>query len=294
MSFLIHRLIADDCANAPAVSVLDRGFQLGDGVFDTLVAFGGRAFALDRHLARLRRHAADIGIETDEAAIGQTIATVLAETGPRHAIIRTTITRGQAARGLWPSQAPRPSLLVSAQPWSPALVGQPARLCTADIPRNQHSPLSRIKSLAYLDNILAARQAAEAGVDDALIRNLDGNAVCTTIANLFAVVDGGLVTPPLGDGCLDGVMRGLVLEEAQAMGLHCREQSLTPSLLARAEALFLTNSVRVIRSVTSLAGRELPVSPLTEQILTRLLASLLARIERELSISLDLSPAPVP
>ncbi len=282
MSFFIHRLIAEVVADAPSVSAMDRGFQLGDGVFDTMVAFEGRAFGLERHLARLQAHAAVIGIDAGGVPVRETVETVLAETGARHAIIRTTLTRGQAARGLWPAAATRPSLLVTAQPWSAGLVGQPARLCHAGTPRNQRSPLSRIKSLAYLDNILAARQAAEAGADDALICNLDGDAVCTTIANVFAIVRGELFTPPLADGCLDGVMRALVLEEAARMGLRCNEQSLGPAVLAEADGIFLSNSVRVIRPVSELAGRQFPVLPLISQILARLLV----RIERETSACL--------
>ncbi|WP_413993162.1 aminotransferase class IV [Labrys okinawensis] len=290
MSFLIHRLHALPAREGAAISVLDRGFQLGDGVFDTMVSFGGHIFLRDRHIERLRRHAETIGIRADRVPFDDMIDEVLAEAGGEHAIIRTTLTRGQAPRGLWPGGAAEPSLLVTAQPWSPVLLGQPARLCEASIPRNQHSPLSRIKSLAYLDNILAAREAADAKVDDALIRNLDGSAVCSTIANIFAVVDGMLVTPPRKDGCLDGIMRALVLEEATAMGLHHAERSLTPTLLARADELFLTNSVRVIRPVTALGERSLPTSAVTAHVLTYLLA----RIERETSIRLDLTATPLP
>lgn len=283
MSFLIHRLHALPAAEGAAISVLDRGFQLGDGVFDTMVSFGGHIFLRDRHIERLRRHAEIIGIGADQVAIDDMIDQVLAEAGGEHAIIRTTLTRGQAPRGLWPGDAAQASLLVTAQPWPRALLGQPARLCEASVPRNQHSLLSRIKSLAYLDNILTAREAADAKVDDALIRNIDGNAVCSTIANVFAVVDGMLVTPPLEDGCLDGIMRALVLEEAAAMGLHHAERSLTPVLLARADELFLTNSVRVIRPITALGERSLSTSAVTAQVLNHLLA----RIERETSVRLD-------
>jgi branched-chain amino acid aminotransferase len=263
--------------------VLDRGFQLGDGVFDTMVSFGGQILLRDRHVERLRRHAEIIGIGADHVPLDDMIDEVLVSAGGEHAIIRTTLTRGQAPRGLWPGGEAQASLLVTAQPWSAAVLAQPARLCMASIPRNHHSPLSRIKSLAYLDNILAAREAANAGVDDALIPNIDGSAVCSTIGNVFAVVDGMLLTPPLKDGCLNGIMRALVLEEASAMGLHHAECSLTPTLLARADELFLTNSVRVIRPVTALGERSLPASAVTAQVLT----CLLARIERETSIRLD-------
>lgn len=289
MSFLLHRLVAEGSADAPLVSALDRGLQLGDGVFDTMTCFEGRLFAGEHHLARLQRHAAAIGIDLDRARLEGALGSLLGELGQRHAIIRTTVTRGQAARGLWPPPGTSPTLLVTAQPWSPALIGQPARLVEAGLPRNQYSPLARLKSLNYLDNILAARRAAEAGADDALIRNLDGNAVCSTIANLFAVVDDGLMTPPCTDGCLDGVMRALILEEAQALGLASRETSFTPALLAQAEGLFLTNSVRLIRPVTALDERVLSPSPRAAEMMSRLFNALLARIERDTSMRLDIA-----
>jgi branched-chain amino acid aminotransferase len=287
VSFLIHRVISASAGDAPLISALDRGLQLGDGVFDTLVSFGGHAFLIDHHLDRLLRHAAVLGIAVERQGVEDAVRAVLTEAGGRHAIVRTTLTRGEAARGLWPSTTGQPSIVVTAQPWTPGLVGQPARLVISDIPRNQRSPLARIKSLHYLENILAARQAAETGGDDALILNLDGNAVSTTIANIFAIDGEALVTPPLADGCLDGVMRGLVLEEAAALGLDCREESLSPALLARAGGLFLTNSVRLVRPVLALAGRPF-ISPPP---VGRILSSLIARIERDASVRLDLTPS---
>ena len=294
MSFLLHRIVADGTAGdprigAPLVNALDRGLQLGDGVFDTMSCFKGRPFAAERHRARLVRHAAVIGIDVDPARLEEALAGVLDELGERHAIVRTTVTRGQAARGLWPPPGNPPTILVTAQPWSPGLVGQPARLCEAELPRNQFSPLARLKSLNYLENILAARRAAETGADDALIRNLDGHAVSTTIANLFAVIDGRFITPPCADGCLDGIMRGVVLDEAKALGFEIGEASLTPALLDRAEALFLTNSVRLLRPVTALGDRSLVPPPRAAFSINRLFNALLARIDHDTGARLEVA-----
>lgn len=299
MSFLLYRLLADGTADAPQidagqleipwVNALDRGFQLGDGVFDTMSCFKGRPFAGERHRARLIQHAAAIGIDVDPARLEEMLAGVLDELGERHAIVRTTVTRGQAARGLWPPPGNPPTILVTAQPWSPSLVGQPARLCEAELPRNQFSPLARLKSLNYLENILAARRAAETGADDALIRNLDGNAVSSTIANLFAIIDGRFVTPPCADGCLDGVMRGVVLEEAKALGFEISETSLTLPVLDQAEALFLTNSVRLIRPVIALGDRNMIPPARAAQSINHLFNALLARIEYDTGMRLEVA-----
>lgn len=228
----------------------DRGFTLSDGVFDTALALGGMIFARERHLARLLASAQTIGIEVERERIE---AAIVAPT-PVPAIIRTTVTRGRAARGLWPASVGEPTVVVTAAPWSPALLGQPARLITASGRRNEFSPTANLKTLGYLDHILAAREAAEAAVDDALILNTQGRVACSTIANVFALIDGMLVTPPLTEGCLPGIIRALVIEAAPSLGLAAEERSMMPDELARAKAVFLTNSVRFLRPVTELDG----------------------------------------
>jgi branched-chain amino acid aminotransferase len=270
VSVLAERLVAADGAAQPAVSVLDRGLLLGDGVFDTLVAARGATPAVERHVARLVAAGDSIGIGIDPALVGSTIASVAEAVAGRPAIIRSTLTRGSAARGLWPTGPTRPNLFVTAQAWDTALVGQTATLAIARVPRNQHSPLARIKSLAYLDNILAAREAAAAGADDALILNLDGHVACSTIANAFILRGTRLTTPPLSDGCLDGIMRGIVLAEAEKLGLAIEEASFAPADIVQADGAFLTNSVRLLRPVTRLEGAAIPVPSLLGDLLVRL------------------------
>jgi len=233
------------------VSVEDRGFTLGDGVFDTALALNGAVFAREAHVSRLLNSAHLIGIAIDRARIEAAIDDALT---PAPAILRTTITRGTAARGLWPASAGEPTLVVTTAPWNPALVGQPARLVTATGRRNEFSPTANLKTLDYLDHVLAAREAAGAGADDALLLNTQGRVACTTIANVFALTEGTLVTPPLSDGCLPGVIRALVMEIAPTLGLAVEERPLTPQALAGAHAAFLTNSVRFLRPVTALDG----------------------------------------
>lgn len=237
------------------VSVEDRGFTLGDGVFDTALALNGTVFARARHIDRLTAAAEAIGIAADRARIEDAIDSAL---GPAAAILRTTVTRGSAARGLWPSSAGEPTVVVTTSPWSPALLGQPARLVTAGAPRNERSPLANLKTLNYLDNILAARAAAGRGADDALILNTAGRVACSTIANVFVLIAGRLITPSLPEGCLPGIVRGLVIESAAALGLGLEERPLSPAALSGAEAVFLTNSVRFLRRVTELDGAPLP------------------------------------
>ncbi|MGA0562184.1 aminotransferase class IV [Ancylobacter sp. VNQ12] len=259
---------------SPVVSAADRGFTLGDGVFDTALALNGKVFARERHIVRLIDAARTIGIEVDRRRIEDAIDAALTAAP---AIIRTTLTRGTAARGLWPASAGAPTVLVTTSPWSPALLGQTARLVTASGRRNEFSPTANLKTLGYLDHILAAREAALAGADDALILNTQGRVACSAIANIFALVEGTLVTPPLSEGCLPGIMRALVIEMAPALGFAVAERPLLPETLAGAEAVFLTNSVRVIRAVTALDGREFA----EHRAIARLAEALKARLTAE-------------
>ena len=239
----------------------DRGYLLGDGVFDTLVAFNGIPVEGDRHLARLLNQAEQIGIAVAESDIRTDWQEVLSMSDSNACILRTTVTRGRTERGLWPSTAKAggaPVRSVSATPWAPALIQGSVSLVTSAIRRNDQSPTSRLKSTSYLDNILAAREATARGVDDALLLNTHGKVACSTIANVFALTGTRLATPPLNDGVLAGTMRALVLELAASVGLSAEERSLMPAELAAGDLLFVTNSVRFLRPVSSLDGKAWP------------------------------------
>jgi len=235
----------------------DRGLLLGDGVFDTLVSFGRTPLAGDRHLARLTAHAAAIGITVDPARVREGWNAVIGDAAEEHIILRTTVTRGITARGLWPKTAapPVPTVVVSRAPWAEDAVGSPLKLVTSTIVRNAGSPAARLKTIGYLDNILAAREAAEKGADDALLLNASGKVASSTIANVFAFSNGLLVTPPETDGVMAGIVRGLVLELARAEGIEAAERSLEIADLFAADEVFLTNSVRLLSPVLSIDSR---------------------------------------
>lgn len=242
------------------VDASDRGLLLGDGVFDTLVAFNRIPFAGARHLERLSAHAEAIGIPLEPDRVRDGWAAVLERAASEHLIVRTTVTRGRTGRGLWPAKPPRPTLIVSATSWNPGLLGRPVRLITSAIRRNSASPSSRLKALGYLDNILAAREVAASGADDALLLNEAGRVACTTIANVFVVKDEELWTPPVTDGVLPGTMRAAVLQASDFVGLKAAERSLSPAELGEGDMIFLTNSVRFLSPVTTLDGVDLPNS----------------------------------
>ena len=256
MIYLNGAIVARETAR---IDLADRGLLLGDGLFETLRAYRGRPFRLADHLQRLERSAAAIGISlpVDAPQLAQGVADVLAANKLQQAdaSLRITLTRGVGPRGLLPPENPQPTIMMTATAYQKSAV-EAMSAVVVGIRRNEGSPLSRLKSLNYLDNVLAAREAAALGADEAIMLNNLGNAVCGARANLFAVVDGVLVTPPLADGALGGITRHLVLEAAKDLRLQFAEQSLSPDDLNRADEMFLTNSLLEIVSIGRLGNRE--------------------------------------
>lgn len=229
----------------------DRGLLLGDGIFETIAVFAGRPVWLSDHLDRMLAGAKTLGIPAERGVIDSAVAATLAATPNRHGILRITLTRGAGVRGL-AADGSAPSLLVTLSPWAKGMLFTPARLVTSTIRRNETSPASGLKTLSYIDNILAAREAAAAKCDDALFLNTKGEVAATTIANVFVLRRGRLATPPASAGVLPGIARRKLLALTKA-----EEREIAPAELSDAEAVFLTNSLRLIRPVHSLDGRSL-------------------------------------
>jgi branched-chain amino acid aminotransferase len=218
----------------------DRGFSLADGVFETLRAHQSRSLWLAEHLQRLRAGAACLGIPVpfDDATIATGLGALLTAAGYERSAVRMTLTRGPVPRrGLCPPGEPlRPTFLTTVAPlprYGPVRV-----ILARSTRRNEHSPLTRIKSLGYGDQILARREADAQGADDAILLNTADRVVCASAANLFARIDGAWVTPPLADGALPGIARARLLARSSA-----EERSIEVADLERATALVLTNSL---------------------------------------------------
>ena len=239
-----------------AIPLDDRGLLLGDGLFETILAIAGRPLFLEAHLARLARGCALIGLpQPDEVLARQAVDDALTASPAPRAAVRLTWTAGSGGRGLDRPAEPAPRLFATAAP-SPE-PARPVRLAIASVRRNPASPLSRVKSLAYLDNVLARREALAAGADEAVMLNTLGEVACAAAANLFWVKDGRLCTPALECGVLDGIARAQVLEAAALMGSPTAEVHAGIDALEEAEAIFLTNSLIGLRAVERLGGRDL-------------------------------------
>lgn len=247
-----------------AVPADDRGLLLGDGLFETFLALSGRPQFLGEHLARLGRGCAVLGLPApDTSVVRRAIDQALAGAGltDARAAVRLTWTAGSGGRGLDRPASPQPRLLVTAAP-APA-ASEPASLVLVAVRRNQASPASRLKSLAYLDNVLARREARAAGADEAVMLNTAGEVACAAAANLFWLRDGRLCTPALDCGVLDGIVRARVLTLSAPMGVAVQEAHVGAEALVAAEAVFLTNSLIGVRAVGRLGERRLPPHPLT-------------------------------
>ncbi len=229
-----------------SVDVTDRGFTLGDGLFETLLASDGRPCFLDRHLKRLRAGAEFLGIPLllSDDMFSMAILQLLKFNGLFEAAVRITLTRGPAPRGVLPPLNPTPTLLISAEPR--VALGPVDAVVATVTRRNEHSPLSRIKSNNYLDNILARREASAKGANEALLMNCAGMLAEASTANIFVCVDGVLCTPPVDDGALPGIMRLLVMEH-----FPVKERSIDVADLISSDYAFLSNSLglRPLRSV---------------------------------------------
>jgi len=250
------RLVAPDAAH---VSIADRGLLLGDGVFETMLVHNGRAFDLEAHLARLETGLGVLGFAeaVDLAKLRVDIAHYVTLENVSRAVLRVTVTRGGGPRGLAAPHAPHPTILMTLSPLPPPRETPLSLQVATSTRRNELSPVSRIKALPYLDNLIAFQEARAQGADDALMLNTRGAVACATVANLFLIREGRLETPPVGDGALPGVMRALVLSLAKEAGLAPAERSLYASDVGEADHVFLTNSVRGVVEAGSCNGAEL-------------------------------------
>lgn len=240
------------------ISILDHGLLYGDGVFEGIRITGGRVFRLHDHIARLERSARAIGLELPLR--GDALATAVLDTaranGEAEAYVRLVATRGVGELGVDPASCVEPELfcIVASLRMFPAEVrAKGLRLLTSWLRRPAADLLDpQVKSLNYLNNVLAKRDARLKGYDDALLLNSAGRVTEATGANLFAVLDGTLVTPPTADGALPGITRDSVLKMRAAMGAPVECRSLTRYDLLAADEVFLSGSGAGLVSVASI------------------------------------------
>ncbi|MDG6095449.1 aminotransferase class IV [Acetobacter sp. AN02] len=235
--WLNDRLLPSSVAR---IDPADRGFLLGDGLFETMRLSGGRAPEQERHLARLAAGCDVLRLPCpDPAQLREAIAALAGAVSWRDGSIRLTLTRGAGPRGLLPPPSPSPTLLLTSAP-APAHVPGPVSLAVSRYIRDGLSPLSRVKSLNYLPGILARMEAADTGADDALLCTPDGYISEASAATFIALSSDGLMTPPLRDGALPGTSRARLIEA----GL-CTEVRIPLSSIRNIRSAWLVTSLSV-------------------------------------------------
>ena len=180
---------------------------------------------------------------------------VLKKSAAQCEVLRITLSRGKAARGLAGDGA-SPSLLITLDEFAAKNLFQPCRLKVSQVRRNEFAPSSRLKTLSYIDGIMAAREVA-ADADDALMLNTSGHVASSTVANVFALHGDALITPSLDQGVLPGITRRILLDMPRSWGSSLSSAHVPLEDLVRADAVFLCNSLRFIRPVTTLNGEPL-------------------------------------
>jgi branched-chain amino acid aminotransferase len=241
------------------VAVWDHGFLYGDGVFEGIRAYDGKVFKLDEHLDRLFDSAKGIGLEPPltKEELKEVILETLRRNRLRDAHIRPIITRGVGGLGLDPRKCPTPTVVVMAYPFPKLLGEEPIRLTISSVRRK--APFSidaKIKSLNYLDSILAKLQAIVGGYDDAIMLDIMGYIAEASGENIFVVKRGELFTPPT-TAALHGITRATVIELAEREGFKVSEKLLTPQDLYAADEVFLVGTATEVAPVAEIDGRKI-------------------------------------
>jgi branched-chain amino acid aminotransferase len=243
------------------VSVFDHGLLYGDGVFEGIRIYNGRVFKLKEHIDRLFYSAKAIllDIPMSHAQIMRATVETCRQNKLRDGYIRLVVTRGVGTLGLNPNRCKRGSVIIIAgkiQVYPPELYSKGMDIVTVPTTRNLHSAVNpAIKSLNYLNNILAKIEANNAGVEEAVMLNAEGFVAECTADNLFIIKNGELCTPPLSAGALYGITRGTVMEIARDAGMKVSEPNLTRYDLFNADECFLTGTGAEIMPVVKIDGR---------------------------------------
>ncbi len=243
------------------ISVFDHGLLYGDGVFEGIRAYHGRVFKLAEHIDRLfnSAHAILLKIPMTRAGIIRAVVECCRQNKIRDGYIRLVVTRGVGTLGLNPHKCKRPSVIIIAgkiQLYPPEFYQRGLDLVTVATARNLHSALNpAIKSLNYLNNIMAKIEALNSGCEEAIMLNSEGFVAECTGDNLFIVKAGQLLTPPLSAGALYGITRGVVMELARESGMAVGEPNLTRYDLFNADECFLTGTGAELIPVVKIDGR---------------------------------------
>ena len=254
------------------VSVIDRSFLYGDGVFETIPDYNSKPFRWAQHLERLTRGADFLKIRL--AFAPKELRVLASELIERNqlpsAVLRLTLSRGPGERGYSPRGADSPFVVMTLHPMEPVDPQNPPhwRLKTSSYKLPASDPLSSFKTNNRLLQVLARAEAEMADADDALMLNTNGEVAETSSANLFWIYRDTVYTTPTGRGALPGITRAVVLELCQALNLPTNKRVIKPESLRKSDGLFLSLSSLGIVPVSAIDEESMPTSPIVDKILT--------------------------
>jgi branched-chain amino acid aminotransferase len=255
-------------SDKPCIKNNDRGLTLGHGIFETILIKNSATPALDYHWKRLKTGAQLISIEVpfSKQELEGMLQNLVIENVLQNKIAsaRVTITHGESTRGIFPLKTPKPNFTIAVYEYLHPVIDNYSALIVS-IRKNEFAPSSRIKSLSYLDNILAKQEALESGYDEAILLNTAANVADGTIFNIFMVKNGHIITPPITDGALPGVIRSILLKEFKD-DFSIGEESISVQEIMNADEIFLTNALVGIQSVNKLNKTHFNSSEITNNI----------------------------
>jgi len=268
--FLNGELVRARDAKVPAD---DRGFLYGDSVFTTMRCYRGELFHVEHYTERLnaslRSQVVGIDYGITPKDLKQNVQRLIELNGCPDAVARFEVTRGRGAGALPPADA-APTTLLTVEPYAPkeSLYTEGASLIVSSVRRDPRGELGKHKLGSYFSSLLARREAAAEGADEAIISDTDGNWLECASSNLFAVIDGAIVTPDVTENLLPGIARATVFDCAAAIGFEVSLRKITAEIAERAEEWFITNSLVEVVPVARVASRRYAVpGPVTTQLI---------------------------
>ncbi len=241
------------------ISVFDRGFLYGDGIFETMRCYGGKIFKLSEHLARLFHSAKTVNIKVPYSGIklAKAVNKTLEFNKSKDAYARITVTRGESAFSLAGGAEIGSNVVITVKEFT----GYPGRFYSSGITakisqirQNEKSDLSKIKSANFLNHILARIDAQNEGFDEAILMNIAGDVAEAVTSNIFLIKKEALITPSLDSGILPGITRSAVIRIALNLGMKVRERRVSRKELLSADEIFLTNSLAEILPVVKIGS----------------------------------------
>ena len=256
------------------ISALDYGFLYGFGLFETMRAYKGKVFRLDKHLSRLATSANVLDLSIDEMELKDAVMDTIKANKLGNARVRITVSPGEGAINADPRTCRKSTVLVMAEkyiPFTQQVYRDGFRAIISSFRRNNQSLLSGLKSTSYLMSVMAKQEARLAEADEAICLNEKGLLSEASMSNIFVVAGGILRTPGLDSGILPGITRQVVLELASQMGINCFESDIELGDLYKAEEAFLTSSLLEIMPLTRVGDKRIGdgrVGNITEKLIT--------------------------